>query len=114
MIELQEIQIPTDCRIIHHEFYTYEPETEIEEELNHKYLSENLFQCIFPEHHLKIDLGWYGNYSSRSGEFRIQLIVNENWEHPFNTIYSKSAMEVKELLHNIFNYYSSFEFDVEN
>jgi hypothetical protein len=111
MSQLHQIRVPADCRIIHHEFYTYEPESEFSTEKNKNYLSENLFQCEFPEHHLKIDLGWYGNISTQSGEFRIQLIVNENWEHPFNTIYSKSSSEVKNLLHNIFSYYSSQEFD---
>ena len=111
MSQLHQIRVPTDCRIIHHEFCRYELESELLLEKNTNYLSENLFQCEFPEHDLKIDLGWYGYISAQSGEFRIQLIVNENWEHPFNTIYSKSSSEVKELLHNIFNYYSSQEFN---
>lgn len=111
MIAIQAISIPEDCRILHHDFYDYEPNESFDLLNNVKYLNENLFQCVFPEQHLKIDVGWYGDVVKNEGEFRIQIIVNENWEHSFNVIYSKSANEVKGLLLNIFKYYSSQEFD---
>lgn len=112
MIELQTLQTPKDCVILHHEFYNYEPAESFEESLSIQYLSENLFQCYFPNEHLKIDLGWYGDIIQNKGEFRIQIIVNENWEHPFQVIYSKSAAETKGLILNILKYYSSQEFEI--
>ncbi len=111
MIAIQTLSIPKDCKVIHHEFYDYEPSESFDLLNNVKFLNENLFQCVFPEQHLIIDLGWYGDVVNNKGEFRIQIIVNENWEHPFEVIYSKSAREVKQLLLNTFKYFSSQEFE---
>lgn len=105
MIEIQEINTPLDCRIIRNEFYAYDPVNSNEAD-NIKYLSEDLFQCSFPKDDLIIDLGWYGNATTGKGEFMIQVIVNENWDMPSNTIYSKSADETKELLTKILLYYT--------
>ena len=57
--------------------------------------------------HLLIDLGWYGNIETNQGEFRIHIIINENWDFPFNIIHSKSVEEVKTILTKIFQYYTT-------
>ena len=110
MIEIQEISIPEDCRIINHDFYTYDPLNAFNEADSYKYLNEDIFQCVFPEQNLIVDVGWFGDIPSNRGEFRIHIIINENWDFPFNVIHSKSVEEVKELLHKIFKYYSKKEF----
>lgn len=112
MFSIQHIATPDDCKILNHEFYNYDPKESFELIHNVKYLSENLFQCVFPEQHLKIDLGWYGDVIENKGEFKIQIIVNENWEHPFNVIYPKSMQEINTILQRIFKYYSSQEYSI--
>lgn len=106
MIEIQEIDFPVDCKIITHDFYTYDPVNSFTEADSLKYLNEDLFQCSFPIDHVIIDLGWYGDLISNQGEFRIQVIQHENWDMPFNTLYSKSTEEVKTILNKILQYYS--------
>ena len=106
MIKRQEIDFPADCEIDTHEFYDYEPEISFRAEDSLHYLNENLLECSFPEEHLEIDLGWYGDAVSNTGEFKIQIIKDANWEVPVNVIYSKSAEEIKTLLNKILAYYS--------
>lgn len=107
MIEIQEINFPSDCEIINNDFYDYDPLTSFNKADSKQYLHEDLLQCSFPIDHLIIDLGWYGDVNSNQGEFRIQVIQNENWDNPFNVIYSKSSEEVKEILTKILHYYTS-------
>ena len=106
MIKIQEINFPADCQVLNHDFYDYEPSESYDEEDSLNYLHEDLLQCKFPTESLIIDLGWYGDPLTNSGEFRIQVIQNENWDVPFNSLYSKSAEEVKEILTKILGYYS--------
>jgi len=110
MITLQHIELPEDCRIINHDFYTYNPLKNFNEADSFEYLSEDIFQCVFPDQNLIIDIGWYGDLATNQGEFRIHVIMNENWDYPFNVIHSKSVDEVKELLLKIFKYYSTKEY----
>ena len=107
MIRIQKIDFPSGCRVINNNFYNYDPLSSFNEADHLKYLNEDLLQCVFPEEDILIDLGWYGDTKSNKGEFRIQIILHENWEVPFNTIYSKSVSEIKTLLNNILQYYSS-------
>lgn len=107
MIELQQIDFPTDCIVIHHEFYTYDPVNCYTESDNLDYLFEDLLQCKFEEDNMIIDLGWYGNIADNDGGFKIQMIKDQNWEIPFNVIHSKSVVEVKDILIKILNYYTS-------
>ena len=109
MIQIQKIDFPEDCRVIHHDFHDYDPETSFNEADSLKYLTEDLFQCSFPEDHMIIDLGWYGDVISNKGEFRIILIQHENWEIPFNVIRSKSVVEIKSLLGKILEYYTGID-----
>ena len=113
MIKLQEIKFPEDCRIIQHDFYTYDPQNSFNEAHSLKYLNEDLLQCSFPEEDMIIDLGWYGDIIANKGEFRIILIENGNWEIPFNTILSKSADEVKTLINKILEYYTGIDSESE-
>ena len=53
-----------------------------------------------------IDLGWYGDTALNKGEFRISIIIKENWEVPFNVLYSKSVVETKNIISKIFQYYT--------
>lgn len=107
MIEVQEINFPDNCVVINHDFHTYDPLNSYTESDNLDYLHEDLLQCKFPEDDILIDLGWYGNIADNKGEFQIQIIKNENWEMPLNTSYSKSVIEIKEILDKILLYYSN-------
>ncbi|PCH74375.1 MAG: hypothetical protein COB98_10130 [Flavobacteriaceae bacterium] len=106
MISIQKINVPEDCNIITNEFYNYDPKKAFTEADNYRYLREDLFQCTFPEESLIIDLGWYGDLKTNTGEFKIDIIKSENWEIPMHTIYSASVLEIKELLVKIIDYYS--------
>ena len=113
MIRIQKINFPLDCRIIKNDFHSYDPVNSFNEADSLKYLNEDLLQCSFPEDDMIIDLGWYGDIISNKGEFRIYVIKNENWETPFNIIYSKSAEEIKNLLTKILQYYTRTEIKTE-
>ena len=109
MIKIQEIDFPLDCTITNNDFYTYDPVNAFNEADSLKYLNEDLLQCAFPKEDMIIDLGWYGDINTNKGEFRINVINLENWEIPFNVIYSKSVEEIKELLTKILLYYTKIE-----
>ena len=106
MIKIQEIDFPSDCKIVNNDFYNYDPENAFKVADNLKYLNEDLLQCAYPVDHIIIDLGWYGNRETNSGEYRVQVIMHENWEVPFNTTYSKSTEEVKTILTKVLHYFS--------
>jgi len=106
MFTQQEINFPSNCRIITHDLFNYDPENEFNIENSIKYLNEDLLQCYFPLEDLKVDLGWYGNIVKNEGEFRIYIIQSENWEYPVKVIHSKSIEETKTLLNNILKYYA--------
>ncbi len=114
MIEIQNINFPKDCTIINHDFYNYDPLESFNKTNSLKYLNEDLLQCSFPKDDVIIDLGWYGDMASNKGEFRIYIILNENWEIPFNIIYSKSVEETTILLLKILDYYTRKITDVNN
>ena len=113
MIKLQEIEFPSDCKVVNNDFYTYDPEKDFQEGNSIKYLNEYLLQCTFPKAGMIIYLGWYGDVLSNKGEFRIYVIQNENWEIPFNVIHSKSVKEIKELLVKILEYFSQAKPKIE-
>lgn len=106
MIKILPIPFPEDCTVIHNDFYNYDPSISFTEADNIKYLNEDLLQCTFPKDDVVIDVGWYGDINTNKGEFRIQVIKNENWDYPFNVIYSKSVEETSDLLTKILLYYS--------
>lgn len=106
MIKIQSINFPLDCEIVNHDFYNYDPLNKYVKADSIKYLNEDLLQCSFPEDEIIIDLGWYGDITTNTGEFRIYIIQNENWEIPFNIIHSKSVTETTELLIKILDYYT--------
>ena len=107
MIKLHKINFPKDCELIHHEFHSYDPQNSFTEADSIKYLHEDLLQCYFEEDNLIIDLGWYGNLKENRGEFKIQLIKDENWEIPFEVICSKSMEDIMTYLLKILKYYTS-------
>lgn len=109
MISIQKIHFPPGCDVINNDFYTYDPLNSFNKSDSIKYLNEDLFQCKFPDDNVIIDLGWYGDFESNKGEFKIQIIQSENWEIPLNVSYSKSVEETKDLLINILHYYSNVE-----
>lgn len=107
MIKLQEIYFPNDCKVIKHIFHSYDPLNSFNEEDSFDYLSEDLLQCVFPSEGITIDLGWYGDLITGVGEFKIEIIRNENWEVPENEIFSKSMEEITLLLNKILDYYTT-------
>ena len=107
LIDRVEIEIPNDCHLIRHDLFKYDPTTDFSVSANLKYLNEDLFQCTFPKDHLIIDLGWYGDLVTNRGEFKIQVIRNENWEIPESTIHEKSTREVELLLGRILLFYTN-------
>lgn len=109
MIKLQEINFPLDCIVVNHDFYNYDPVHKFNEADSQKYLNEDLLQCTFPKDDMIIDLGWYGDIVSNKGEFRINVIKNQNWEYPFQVLYSKSIEEITSILIKILQYYSRLE-----
>lgn len=113
MISIQKIDFPLDCKIIEHEFYSYDPLNAFNEADSLKYLNEDLLQCAFPVDGWFIDLGWYGDIRTNKGEFRIYIIKNENWDTPFNIIHSKSVEEITELFTKILQYYTRTQIDAE-
>jgi hypothetical protein len=113
MITLQEINHPSDCIIIHHELFDYNPLVDFSEEKSLEYLHEDLFQCRFPEQFLLIDAGWYGNPKTNEGEFRIHTIVNENWDYPFNVIHTKSVKEVPQIIMKIMKHFTDKVFMIK-
>lgn len=110
MMKIQKIDFPLDCRVVNNDFYGYDPVHAFNEADSLRYLNEDLLQCTFPNDDLIIDLGWYGDLIANTGEFRIYIIQNENWEIPFNIIHSKSVEEIKNLLTKVLEYYSKKEF----
>lgn len=106
MIKIQTIDFPKDCQVINHDFYDYDPVNSYTKNDSANYLNEDLLQCSFPEDEIIIDLGWYGDTTTNKGEFRIYIILNENWEIPFNIIYPKSVDETKDLLIKVLDYYT--------
>jgi len=111
MITLQKIDFPADCVVISHEFYDYDPASAYNVADSIQYLSEDMLQCRFPKEEVLIDLGWYGDPTTNKGEYRIHVIKHENWEVPFNVIYSKSTPEALELLGNILLYFKKVDLD---
>lgn len=107
MISIQKIHFPADCEVVHNYFFDYDPVNEFNEADSIEYLSEDLFQCAFPKEDIIVDLGWYGDLKTNKGEFRVNIIQNENWEIPVNIINSKSVAEMKEIITKILDYYSS-------
>jgi hypothetical protein len=114
MSSIQQIDFPLGCKIINNDFYTYNPNTDYKEADSILYLNEDLLQCSLPADDIIIDVGWYGDIYTNQGEFRIYIILHENWEIPFNIIYSKSAEETKELLNKVLQYYSKKEYRTES
>ncbi|MDO6803769.1 hypothetical protein Q4595_15050 [Wenyingzhuangia sp. 1_MG-2023] len=106
MPTIQKIEFPFDCNIINHNFYDYDPLLSFSETTSLQYLSEDLFQCTFPEENIVIDLGWYGDIANNKGEFKLYMIQNENWEIPLKVFQSKSLKEIKSTLLKILEYYS--------
>lgn len=89
-----DIPVPSGFKIIKNEFYKYNPELEYKEELNLKYLYEDLLQLENEELNLAIDLGWYGDAASNQGYFKIYQIRNFDWEHPECEMMSKNSDEI--------------------
>ncbi|MEN8927773.1 MAG: hypothetical protein ABF242_07915 [Flavobacteriales bacterium] len=106
MIEIQEIESPKNGLITRHIFSTYNPVNDFNIKHSLLYLTEDLFQCYFPQEDIKIDLGWYGKPQDNEGEFRIYIIQSENWEFPVEIVYSKDVVEIKTLLENVLTYFA--------
>jgi hypothetical protein len=104
---LFKLDFPSDCNVIQHDFYEYDPSVTFNLEQSIELLKEDLLQCSFPKDDLIIDLGWYGDVKSNKGQFKILVIKNENWEIPANTIHSNSSAEAKEILSKILLFYTS-------
>lgn len=84
---------PESLKIIKNEFYSYDPNSEFEENLNYEYLTEDLLQLYIEKESITIDLGWYGNLSKNEGFFKIYVVKNKDWENPLEIIKSKSQAQ---------------------
>ena len=97
-IELQMLEIPICGKILKHDFYKYDPQTDYSEINNLSYLKEDLLQIEFESLNLIIDLGWYGDISKNVGNFKIYIIQNQNWENPIKVKSSKSQKTITKKL----------------
>ena len=101
VFELQPLIIPVGCRIAKNDFTTYDPETEYSEDRSLFYLTEDLLQIEFSSSNLVIDLGWYGDFETNDGQFKICVIQNEDWSNPLIIEESKSQSTIHERLERI-------------
>lgn len=99
--ELQQLSIPNDCQIIKNSFTTYDPETAYSEERSRCNLSEDLLQIEFASLNIIVDLGWYGDFETNDGYFKIFVIKNSDWENPLRIEISKSQSIITEKLEQI-------------
>lgn len=104
---LYKLDFPSDCNVIQHDFYEYDPSVTFNLEHSIEFLKEDLLQCSFPKDDLIIDLGWYGDVKSNKGQFKILIIKNENWETPANALHSNSSAEAINILKKILLFYTS-------
>ncbi len=94
----EEIVIPPNFEIVHHDFYTYDPSVAHTIEENFKYLTEDLFQVLHIPTELTVDLGWYGSKTNNKGEFILQVIRNDFWDAPVSKMLLSSQKEIAEVL----------------
>jgi len=99
--KLQKLKFPSNCKVVKHEFTTYDPEIEFSENHSLNYLSEDLLQIEFEELDLIVDLGWYGGISNKKGLFKIHIIKDSNWENPIKIETSTSQLIIVKKLEDI-------------
>ena len=107
---LQEITIPEGIKLEYSEFYAYDPTTEFTVEMNNLYLKEDLFQASFEEECLIVDMGWYGDLKTNSGEFKILVVYAADWDFPVTTLFAKSLSQVTDMLHKLLEHMASDNF----
>ena len=95
---LQEIEIPDSFKLVKHDFYVYDPTVDFSEIENLMYLNEDLFQVLYAENDLIIDLGWYGDVRTNKGQFQLKLVQNNHWDNPISVIHASSLTEATEIL----------------
>ncbi len=90
---VQIINLPEGCNVIKNSFTTYDPELSYSVENSLKYLEEDLLQITI-SNSILIDLGWYGNFETNEGSFKIYVIKNNDWDNPIRIESSKSQIEI--------------------
>ncbi len=95
---LQKLAIPIGCTVVKNEFSTYNPQTEFSEEVSLTDLTEDLLQFSFNNGALVVDLGWYGDYKTNEGFYRLVVIKNTDWDNPLRQETSKSQVEITKQL----------------
>lgn len=99
--ELQQFIAPKGCQIIKNDFTTYNPETEYSEERSLDNLTEDLLQIEFENSNIVVDLGWYGDFETNDGYFKIIVLKNDDWDSPLRIEISKSQRNITEKLEQI-------------
>ncbi len=96
--QLQKLALPTGCMVVKNEFTTYNPQTEYSKDDSLTYLTEDLLQFSFNNGTLVVDLGWYGNFETNEGIFRLVVIKNGDWDKPLQLETSESQQEIAKQL----------------
>lgn len=93
-IEKQKLYIPKECVIVKDEFMNYEPQIHYSEKLHLTHLTEDLTQIQFVKLGIVVDLGWYGDITTKNGQFVIYVIKDSNWNEPVRKVSSKFQREI--------------------
>ncbi|MEM0577290.1 hypothetical protein [Flavobacterium polysaccharolyticum] len=99
--EIQQLIVPKDCQVIKNDFTTYDPETEYSEKRSLYNLAEDLLQIEFRNSNIVVDLGWYGDFETNDGCFKIIVLKNDDWDSPLRIETSKSQRIITEKLEQI-------------
>jgi hypothetical protein len=98
---LEKIKIPEQIKVIQNYFMTYNPLTEYSEEKSLNNLTEDISQFELKKNNVIIDLGWYGDFETNDGFFRIRVIRDSNWDNPIKDFKSGNQKEIKVQLEKI-------------
>ncbi|MGB1040242.1 MAG: hypothetical protein ACPGVD_05175 [Flavobacteriales bacterium] len=107
---LENIDIPEKCKVVKNVFTTYDPSINYNEDDSLYNLQEDLLQIIFDDINLIVDLGWYGDFETNIGCFKIYIIKDFDWEDPLKVISSQSQSTIAKNLNQIFSAVSNQEF----
>ncbi len=94
----QPLEIPAKCNITRNVFTTYDPASDYSEENSLCNLTEDLFHANFSEIDIEIDLGWYGDFETNKGTFRLLIIKGVDWDNPLMLQEATSQVEITEKL----------------
>lgn len=99
--QMQPLRIPTGWNVVWNRLEDIEPETLPENSKGWLDFSQDILflskiiKRRKSEETIGIDLGWYPDCDPE-GSFRLDVIKNGDWEHPFLTFSSRSKAEIVE------------------